>query len=313
MTGPGEGARPDSAGKSAAGRRLLIGALVLGLGALLVFGVIAYRTWTVTTAASRQLDEAISLVERADEAVVRIDEVVGSEITTSSAEQAEQAQAALGEAQGMLTEAATLCGGALVDLSADQKPKAEALRDAAQARLRMLEHAPTVLDATRKASSALPLATSAWERTIEADRTSKRAVAAYNRLTKAGVLKSRDLNNGVTAELARAREEMESAEKAFPEAPFEQYLAYIDVRIELNEISKASDAAWLKGDVEGANAKIAAYNEKDERAVKQAKTLPDSPAKAVAEAYAAMADAATKAYYAARDEATEADARVRRR
>jgi hypothetical protein len=61
-----------------------------------------------------------------------------------------------------------------------------------------------------------------------------------------------------------------------------------------------------------ANTAIAAYNDKDKRAVALAKTLPASPAKAVADAYEAEATAATDEYYAARERATEADGRVRR-
>ena len=111
----------------------------------------------------------------------------------------------------------------------------------------MMEQAPIILRLNEGASEALVPARQGWDGIIAADRKSDEAVAAYNRLNKAGVLESRRLNKEVAAELAAARKQLELAEQLFPEAPFEEYLAYVDLRISLNRLSQQSDAAWLKG------------------------------------------------------------------
>lgn len=298
------GARP--------GRLWLTTGIIVGVVVLAVAGYFAYRTWTERSEATRRIDEATALVERADEVVVRVDEVVRAEISSQTAELASSVSSEVPGASALLREAVETIDAAVSDADEVSRERALALKDAALARLDMMSQAPAILDATRGASDALPLATAAWEQALEADRLGKRAVTAYNKLTRAGVRDSSRLNKLAAAELAAAREGMARAEDAFPAAAFESYLAYLDLRIELNKLSQQSDSLWLKDEFAKANAVIVTYNEKDKKAVALAKTLPASPAKAVADAYEASAKAATDEYYAARDRATEADGKVRR-
>lgn len=294
------------------GRAWLVAGIIAGIVLLVVAGLYSYRTWTERSEATSRISEATTLIERADQVVVRVDEVVGAEISSQTAVLAAQVASEVPGASALLREAVETIDASASDADEIGRERALVLKEAALARLDMMSQAPAILDATRGASEALPLATGAWEQALEADRLGQRAVAAYNKLTRAGVRDSSRLNRLAATELTAGREGMGGAEKAFPAATFESYLAYLDLRIEMNKLSQQSDSLWLKDEFAKANAVISTYNEKDRKAVALAKTLPASPAKVVADAYEAAAKAATDEYYAARDRATEADGRVRR-
>lgn len=284
--------------------------LIVGIAvAVVVVGgaIWGYRTYSAKAQDAERLAAATRLIEEADAIVVQVDAVVRSEVTSGLAQSARGAVARVPDAQARLNEAIRLLEGSdgVVD------SQGEGLAAAASARLEMLTYAPAVLRLNASAATALPEGRKAWDAVLAADKASDQAVASYNKLNKTGVRQSRELNKAAAAELTKARDGFSVAESAFPEAPFEQYVAYVDARIRLNKLSQRSDAAWLAGDIKKANALIKEYNAEDKRVVALAKTLPISPEKAVADAYETAAKTGTDSYYAARDAATRADERLR--
>ena len=291
----------------------------LTLGAsLVVVLALAFAGYAAVTAgahqrAGRKLDEATRLLEAADKLVVQIDTVVSSEITSALAEPAEAAAAKVESAAGQLKEAAALLNAATPNLAEADQVRAQYLSSAVAARREMLAQAPSILAANAKAARALPASTEAWDQTLLAKTDSDKAVAQYNKLTPAGVKESSRLNKRASAELAQARRLFVTAEEAFPEADFEPFIAYVDLRIEINALSRESDEAWLDDDLAKANRNTKIYNTKDSEAVALAKRLPVTPAQVVAAAYDEVVGAATDEYYAARTRATKADANLRQR
>lgn len=283
---------------------------LLGVG-LVAFALLGVRAFSSRMDAARKLDDATQLVQDADKIVVEIDEVVRAKVTPDLAEKARGAAERVDGAKSMLDEAVALVDKASPDLNDDERERAALLRDTAEARLAMLEPAPAILKLNSEASSAMPLADSAWKSALAADDFSDKAVASYNKLTKAGVTQSQKLNKRAGSELADARDQFDGAERAFSAAPFEQYLAYVDARIALNKLSQQSDAAWLKGDITKANSLIATYNTEDRKAVELAKQLPGDPGAAIAKAYEDSSKVQTDAYYAAREAALVADRKLR--
>lgn len=283
---------------------------LLGVG-LIAFAVLGVRAFSSRMDAARKLDQATQLVQDADKIVVEIDEVVRAKVTPELVEKARGASERVEGAKGMLDEAVALVDEASPDLNDDERERAALLRETATARLAMLKPAPSILKLNAEASSAMPLADAAWKATLAADDLSDKAVASYNKLTKAGVTQSQKLNKRAGSELADARDQFDGAEKAFSSAPFEQYLAYVDARIALNKLSQQSDAAWLKGDIAKANSLISDYNREDRNAVELAKQLPADPAASIAKAYETSSKAQTDEYYAARKAALEADRKLR--
>lgn len=292
-------------------RGLIIAGGIAAVAVLVLLGMVGYRMFSSQVGAAKKLDAAAVQIEEADSIVVQVDAVVRSDVTTGLAETANAAIARVPEAEWQLKDALELIGEAEKRGSRSDRRRAGLLAAAANARLEMLAQGPTILTLNAKASDALPPARSGWEALLAADKTSDEAVAAYNKLTKAGVKQSSKLNKRAAGELAKAREHFVTAESIFPEAGFDFYIVYIDTRIELNRLSQQSDAAWLKKDAVQANQIIAKYNAMDQTGIAQAQALPASPEQAIADAYEKAAQTATNAYYEARDAATAADEALR--
>lgn len=271
----------------------------------------AYLLLSRKAGASARLDDAFGDVEKADRIVVDVDAVIQEEITTQTAGRAEDVRGRIPDAEKLLKSAVTEALDAKPRLSDEEKSDADALVAAARARLDMLQQAPLILDLNVKASKALGPGASGWAKVLEADKLTRSAATEYNKLTKAGVTSSASLNAKALTALTEARTQFDAAEKAFPESPFENYLAYVDARIALVKLSQQSDALWLKGDVVGANKVIASYNVADKKTVEQGKALPVSTEQAIADAYDAAASQATEAYTSARKAAMDADSRIR--
>lgn len=293
------------------GGRVLMG---IGLGvafvAVVAFALIGYRTFNLRLEAARQVDRATNLIEQSDGIVVDVDEVVRAKVTAGLDEEANAALESVKDAQGLLDEAVELIDGAMPDLNDDERERTALLRDSATTRIKMLETSPALLEANAQAALALPLAADGWDALLDADKLSDQAVASYNKLTKAGVTKSRKLNREAAKSLEASQEKFEAAAEAFPAAGFADHLAYVEARIALNKLSQRSDAAWLDGKIEKANDLIAEYNKKDKRAVARAKDLT-TPEALIAQTFEAETKELLAAYYAARDLALAADEALR--
>lgn len=305
------GPEPVSAARFAQRRTALIVAMAIGLVAIVAFAILGYQSFTARLAAAEKLDRATGMVEDADAIVVRVDAVVRAKVTPELAAKARETAVEVEEADRLLSEAIELVDAAFLDLNDDERERAELLKGSAEARQKMLADAPVILEANAQASSAMPEVEEGWEHVLEADRISDKAVAAYNKLTKAGVTESQKLNKQAASVLSKAEERFQAAENTFPAAPFEDYIAYVQTRIRLNRLSQQSDTAWLKGDITKANSVITEYNTLDKKAVEQAKKLPATPETAIADAFEKVAGGVTEAYYAAREAALEADERLR--
>ncbi len=305
---PASAPEPPAGGDKRWRAWVLVGVIAV---VFVVFGVLIYNSFTVRLAASKQVDAAEAKLEKVDVVVVRVDKVVRSEITSDLAKEALDASGAVGPARSDLEQIVADVDEALPNLTNDEQKRYKLLRAAAVARIDMLKLAPVILAANVKASQALVAGQAGWNGTLNADKLSDQAVAEYNKLTKGTVTSSQKLNKQAADELAAARSSFVQAEAAFPEAPFEAYIAFVDARIALNKLSQQSDAAWLAGDVAKANSIIATYNTEDKKAVVLAKALPATPEQAIADAYKALADKPTDEYYAARDAATKADRALR--
>lgn len=287
-----------------------VGLLVTLAALILIIGVAAflgYGYFTGRQRAASGLAEAETILEEADQAVGRIDQAVGAPVAGGVETRADQAQALVGKTSSELARTSQIIDRIQGDLRGTGLERATLLKKASEARLQMLASAPGILSSSAKAGRALAHAESAWKRTVEADSVSDREVAAYNKLTPSGVKEATRLNKLAATELAAAREQFAAAESAFPEAGLEQYIAYVDARIALNKLSRRSNGAWIADDVAEANALIGEYNKADEAATAQAKALPASPAKVVADAYTRVTKAASDRYHAAREKATAAD------
>jgi hypothetical protein len=110
----------------------------------------------------------------------------------------------------------------------------------------------------------------------------------------------------VKGQLTTARALYSQAAAAFPGAGFEQYAAYIDLRVlGVKQLASAS-SKWLKGNSAGAAADHVSYGLTVANASAALAKLPPAPA-APGQAFRKVAGPATDAYTKAKKQALDAD------
>ena len=280
-------------------------AVAVGVG-----GYLAYQGIAARKAASDNLDEAITLVERADSIVLEIDEVVRAEVDAELANRAAEALADVPDAVADLEEATSLIAEARPDLAKARIAEAEALEGSTEARLVMLGYAEVILDANVKAASAISPANEGWDQILAAEKIADEAVAQYNKLTTEAVKKSKELSTKATGQIESGKTKLQEAQDVFAEADFGPFIAYADAKLAVLKLSRQADDAFLAGKKEEANKISKQYNDAEKKLVEQAKQLPSSPNAVIAGAYESLAGSATVDYFEAREKATVADAEL---
>ena len=286
---------------------LFVVAMLLAAGGALY----GYQLVLDRSAATENLDEATALVEKADEVVLEVDDIILTPIDPAVGERAAAALETTTQATADLEEAIRLIDEAMPDLPDEEIDRAQALRDSAEARVAMLTLATPILQANVKAAEAMTPAMEGWDLLLEAEELSDQAVTEYNKLTKDAVRKSKTLTESSQKKTTEAKAKFEAAAVAYPEAEFTPYIEYCDAKLAALAISIKADDAYLADKPEEANKLSDDYNKADKALVEQAKGLPDSPADVISEAYEAEAGETTEVYFVARERATEADDRLR--
>lgn len=291
-------------------RRAIILAVTIVVVVFSAAGIIGTRAISRRFAGARDLDQAQELLKAADAVVLDVDQVVRAEANAEIAASARALGSRIPIAKSDLEAASRLVEGAMDSITEDEQRRALLLKSAAAARLEMLGPAQIILAGTAKAGDALEPSRLGWELLVAAEKLADDSVKQYNRLTKQSVAASSKLASQAEAELSKARSHFSEAATAFPEARFDRYLEYIDAKVILLSLSRQSNTLWLAGKLAEANAAIARYNTQDTTAVALAAALPESPGKAIADAYEGIAGTATKEYFSARESATKADAKL---
>jgi len=270
-------------------------------------GYYGYQTTTTRRISEEKLGEATRLIEQVDEAVIAVDEVIRAEITPEIGERAAELTPTVEPAIATLGDALDLIGEAKPGLPEERAAEADALRVVAETRIRMLEIAPPILEANTAAAAALAPAEAAWALVLEGEKLADDAVIQYNKLTKESVTESKKLTTNAQAKLKEAKTGFQEAQSLYATPDFKVYVTYIDAKLALLAISIKADDAFLKGDPAGANTVSNEYNAKEKDVIAKAKLLPETPARAIADAYEADAGEPTQDYFEARDAATRAD------
>lgn len=293
---------------------LIVAAVTVAAVALIALGVAGwmyYETTTTQRAAVELLEEATALVESADVVVLDFDDIVRAEIDSEMVTRTVEVAAAVPGAVDELEEALALIDESLGNLPDDEIAYARALQSSAAARLEMFEQAAPILDANKKAASALGPATRAWALVLEANDLSRQAVEEYNKLTSESVTRSAELTRQSNGKATEAKALFSEAATGFPEADLSMYIEYTEAKLAALAISKQADEAFLGNRLAEANKLGDRFNVAEKALAEKAKELPDTPAEPIAAAYQKLAGAATESYFQARARATEADARLR--
>ena len=291
-------------------RIVLITAVVVLIAGVIVAASVGLQNLKRVENAEANLNAAQRLLDSAEENLTTVDEAVRAEITSEIATQSAEAIPLAGKTRADALAASTLIEEALPDLKEELRPLAEAVQDSADARAAMMVEAPVILEADGKAARAMLPADQAVVEIKTAEDLVAKAVASFNKHTKAGVRQSTAYSKEAESHLNAAKSLLATATAEFPEADFSAFNAYIDAKIGLVAMSKEIDSLWLAGSIEASNKKLDAYNKRDAEVLAMAKALPASVRDPIADAYERLTAEANDRYFEARERARAAGERV---
>lgn len=283
---------------------------VVVLGALTVAGVYGWRAIQRVRTAESELARASAILEAAESGLLVVDEAVQTEIEAAESTQVAHAIELAETVGARALEAARIVDDVMGSLDDDTIALAEAVKESAEARAEMMEIAPAILEADRKASTAIPYADQAVAEIKGAEDLSAQAVVEFNKHTAASVKASDDLSIQAAGRLQAAQSLLASATASFPEADFSAFTGYVEAKVSLLALAKEIDALWLAGDIAGSNTKLEAYNARDAEIVAMAQALPGSVRDPIANAYNAATAEPSRRYFEARERARTAGNRV---
>jgi len=282
--------------------------LIAAGGVVLVLFLVAF--WPVMRGrldAAKQLDEAQALLAQARGSVSDIDAIVARQLSADPAVTAPDISAQVLVAKRELKQVDALIDQAMPHLTDDEQRQATLIREAADARLAMVASAAPILKVSAKSARALELANAGWQQTQAADRSEAKANAAYAKQTAIGVRSSADLYSQASAQLKAASTLYSQAASAFPEAGYTRYADQTNQRVGALKLATASTVSWLAGNQALAKTQHAQYVARSAKAAAVAKTLPQPPGRAAADAFEKLAGGSRQAYEAARAKAMTAD------
>jgi hypothetical protein len=282
--------------------------LWIGGGIVLILFLLAF--WPVMRGrldAAKQLDEAQALLKQARGSVSDVDRVVAQQLSADPSVATPDVSPQVLVARRELTQIDALVDDAMPHLTEDEQRRATLVRDAADARLAMLESAPTMLKTSARSATSLEPANAAWQEAQLANHSEASANAQYGKQTALGVRTSADLYARAAAQLKSGNSLYSQAASAFPEAGYIRYADQGNLRINALRLATASTASWLAGNRALAKAQHAQYVAQSAKAEAAAKALPAPPGRAGGDAFEQIAGRSRQAYEAARAKAVAAD------
>jgi hypothetical protein len=257
--------------------------------------------------AAEQMTQAEALLGQANGTVAHIQGTVDTQLSAQAEPSVPSVVAEILVARRELLAAQKLIDQAMPHLTNEEQHRASLMKDTAQARLVMIQGAPSILMASVKAVQAKTLGDRAWRLTLLAGNVEARAARNYSAQSASRVESAAVAMQAVTGQLAEARGLYSQAASAFPDAGFERYVAYIDQRRRQAAQLEDSAVAWLGGNRAQAAEDFAAYQVSAAKSAKVLATLPPAPGNATGTAFRKVAGRAADAYDNARQEALRAD------
>lgn len=296
----------------------------VGFAAALVLagflGTMGYSLIQAQKALRGDLSLALADIQRADEAIIPMDQLVAERINAGVGQgDASQVAADWEALQPQLDQALADLSAARQDVEAVQEKLVDA-RDkeaanraliAVNARVNMVSAARDLMAEAVPARSAQQAAEEAWDLTLEADGLARDAAAALATMSKDTVSQSMALSEQALSAFTSARDDLDAAAATYPQADFSAFVSYLNLRIDAQYAAIASDRAYLARDKATMADQNARYNDLDARAVEAARALEGDPTGIVGPLYAAASADAAASYSSERLQAGDADAFLR--
>ena len=282
----------------------------LSLGGVLVLVLFLLVFWPVMRGrldATKQLEQAVVLLGQAEGTTAAVDKTVAVQLSADALSSAPDVAAEILVARRELGQANQLIDDAMPHLADDEQQRATLVKTAVRARLTMLDSAPAILIASVKAVQAKTLGDRAWQLTLHAQTAETAAVRDYEGQTASTVESASVAVTTIQIELSDARDLYSQAASAFPDAGFEQYAKYVDVRrAAVAQLAQAT-TQWLHNGKPLAKATFANYQSSATKVSSAAKSLPYAPGSATGAGFRKVAGSQATAYAKAEKQAEAAD------
>ena len=280
---------------------------------LLIAGVGVFFWLTVGSSnsqAHKELDQAIALIEEADEVVIKVDAAIDETVTRDSLSDLEDLISQIPDAKDTLLEATDIAQKAHDKISStEDREFAQHVIDSASARSEMLSSAAILLDADRSAMTAAAALTDAFAKGVDADAKMREAVETVETIPDAS--ESKELNTQARDLFQEAVDLANQAQEAMPEASLGTVIDYFQTRLDSVNIAIESDQAVLDEDAATVKSLNKDYAEKDEKAVELAKQIPSDPLSLIYSAYDERVEGLREAYLESRAKASKSDVFIR--
>jgi hypothetical protein len=306
------GAEPlDSKEQAARERRMWIWLSVAGVAVLAVILAAGWPLMRGRFNAVDQVNRANELLVQADNSIASVDRVVTVQLSPDAAAGAPDVTVELLVSQRELAQANALVQEASPHLSVDELTKANQLHAAIQARLTMVDRAPTILSASAKAVRAMQLVNQAAPLRARASRLETAAAAGYRSQTASAVESASVSVVTISAELGQVESLYSQAASAFPEAGLDGYVTATAARAKaVNALGQAA-RQWLADAKADAQVSWKSYQALASAAASASARLPADPGVAVGKGFRRAAGGAADAYKAAKAQAIAAESTLR--
>lgn len=287
--------------------------ILVAVGAVAVVGIMALA-WPLIGGrldAAKNLDTASAILSQTDANVTLVISAASGGPSSDTTALAADALRVLPSARSELVRGVALVGTGFDRLTDDEQKRAILTSQALAARVAVLDAAAPIISAEQSASVAVPLATDAWNRAVQASAAEKDAVAAYDLKTATGLTRATTLADQSARGFSAARVEFSEAATAYPDGGLARYVAYMSERAAEVALLQRAIVARRANDISGANALVVSYNAAQTQSEAGAKALPATPAQAIADAFAAGVALDKAALDKARKAADDADAALK--
>lgn len=255
------------------------------------------------------VDEAVEYVARADVNIIQMDDVLNSRVTTATLGEIANIRPGVDVAIDALESAQELLDRAKTK-DASVMSEVRLLEQAIGARLDMLALAPPLVSLTERAGESFVSAAAGFDTLAAASERSAAAKSSFNPKSNSALERTRATSGEALDMYRDARRKFEAADVSLPEADYSDYIAYVDLRIQMSQALQGTCDYLLRDEPTRANAKIRQFNLLESRASTAAGKL--DPIEELVEAgYESAAGTISTDYSAARAKVLELDNLVR--
>ena len=290
----------------------VLGALiiVIAVGALAFAG---YGFYQSRVDFSDRFATLVSSVDKIDESLVEVDEVMGDPLSGEAKEQVTEQLSELDGIAEQLDDMSDDVNRSLAFAMGDADMVAlTQLNQAVEGRKNMVSAARAALSVANQYYQEQEVATTAWNNVLNADQLAREATALANSATTDEATEAaRQKTLEAYYLLADAKEALEGLGYRHEKVDFSAQLEYLDKRMQALDYAVATSDALIAGDRGSAIANNDAYNAADQEAARLAADLPLLVNDQVKVAFESEIAPAITRYEAFRSDVAEADADVR--